>query len=65
MAKKRARRDETPPLRFDEKLVLNQWMLSLFEANDFDRLAEHLKPLDLEGLDENNVHKFLHQMKLL
>ena len=28
MGKKRARKNETPPLRFDEKLVLNQWMLS-------------------------------------
>lgn len=65
MGKKRAKRNETPPLRFDEKLVLNQWMLSLFEVSSFDKLAEHLKSLELEGLDENNVHKFLHQMKLL
>ena len=65
MGKKRAKKTETPPLRFDEKLVLNQWMLSLFEVSSFDKLAEHLKSLDLEGFDENNVHKFLHQMKLL
>lgn len=65
MAKKRAKKNESPPLRFDEKLVLNQWMLSLFEASSFDKLAENLKSLELEGLDENNVHKFLHQMKLL
>jgi len=65
MAKKRAKRNETPPLRFDEKLVLNQWMLSLFEVGSFDKLAENLKSLELEGLDENNVHKFLHQMRLL
>ena len=64
MAKKRAKK-KTPAMRFDEKLVLNQWMLSLFDVTDFDKLAEHLKPLELEGLDENNVHKFLHQMKLL
>ncbi|QGJ68653.1 Type III restriction-modification system restriction subunit R [Planctomycetales bacterium 10988] len=65
MGKKRAKKNETPPLRFDEKLVLNQWMLSLFEVSSFDKLAENLKPLELEGLDENNVHRFLHQMKLL
>ena len=59
MAKKKAaKKKKETPLRFDEKLVLNQWMLSLFEVNDFDKLAEHLKPLQLEGLDENNVHKF-------
>ncbi len=64
MGKKRAKK-RTPQMRFDEKLVLNQWMLSLFEVDSFDGLAQHLKPLDIEGLDENNVHKFLHQMKLL
>jgi hypothetical protein len=65
MGKKRANKTETPPLKFDEKLVLNQWMLSLFEVSSFDNLADSLKPLELEGLDENKVHKFLHQMKLL
>jgi hypothetical protein len=40
-------------------------MLSLFEVDDFDKLAERMKSLDLEGLDESNVHKFLHEMKLL
>jgi hypothetical protein len=65
MGKKRARKNETPALRFVEKLVLNQWMLSLFEVDDFDKLAERMKSLDLEGLDESNVHKFLHEMKLL
>ena len=65
MAKKRTKKNETLPFRFDEKLVLNQWMLSLFEVSSFDKLAENLKSLELEGLDENNVHKFLHQMKLL
>ena len=56
---------EIRPLRFDEKLVLNQWMLSLFERQDFEGLAKQLKSAELEGLDENNVHKFLHQIKLL
>ena len=65
MAKRRSSRNREPALNFDQKLVLNQWMLSLFEATSFEQLAEPLKSLDLEGLDENNVHKFLHQMKLL
>ena len=65
MAKKRTKKKETKPLGFEQKLVLNQWMLSLFEVQSFDKLAEHLKPLELEGLDENNVHNFLHQMRLL
>lgn len=65
MAKRSRKAKETPPLRFDEKLILNQWMLSLFEVHSFDQLAEHLKSLPMEGLDENNIHKFHHQLKLL
>src|SRR5262245_31203151 len=56
---------ERPPLRFDEKLVLNQWMLGLFDKKKFDHLAGSLKAAELQGLDENNVHRFLHQIKLL
>ncbi len=65
MAKKRTPKKDARQFRFDEKLVLNQWMLSLFEVTSFDNLAEKLKSLELEGLDENNVHKFHQQMKLL
>lgn len=65
MGKKRHETGGAIQLRFDQKLVLNQWMLSLFQVKEFTGLAEHLKTLELEGLDENNVHKFLHQMKLL
>ncbi len=53
------------PLRFDQTLVLNQWMLGLFEKTKFEQLAEKLKAPELEGLDENNVHRFLDQTKLL
>ncbi len=45
--------------KFDQKLVLNQWMLSLFDRKDFDQLAEPFKRADLEGLNEDNNHKFL------
>lgn len=72
MARKRSSRSaaataapEARPLRFDEKLVLNQWMLRLFEVGDFDSLARHLKPTELEGLDEDRTHRFLHQLRLL
>lgn len=69
MAKRKSRQrsliPEAQPLRFDEKLVLNQWMLGLFEVKDFEKLAEPLKPTELESLDENNVHNLLHQLKLL
>ena len=56
---------EAQPLRFDEKLVLNQWMLSLFEVTNLEKLADPLKATELETLDENNVSNFLHQLKLL
>ncbi len=72
MAKRRSARSggptllpEAAPLRFDEKLVLNQWMLWLFDKRSFDQLAEPLKVAELEGLDDDNTHKFLHQLKLL
>lgn len=50
------------PLRFNEKLVLNQWILSLFEVESFAKLAEDLKNPDLEGYDEDNVSLFYHQL---
>lgn len=50
------------PLRFNEKLVLNQWILSLFEVENFAKLSEDLKSLELEGYDENNVSLFHHQL---
>ena len=66
MAKRRkSPSDIAKPLRFDQKLVLNQWLLSLFEARSFEQLAEKLKFSELEGLDENNVHRFMRQLKLL
>jgi hypothetical protein len=50
---------EAVPLKFDQKLVLNQWMLRLFDKNSFEQLAEPFKSADLEGLNEDNNHKFL------
>jgi superfamily II DNA or RNA helicase len=49
-------------VRFARKLVLNQWMLSLFNVTSFEELAEPLRNEALEGLDENNVHHFHHAL---
>ena len=49
-----------PKVAFNCKLVLNQWLLSLFNVKRFDELAEHLRNEALEGLDENNIHHFHH-----
>jgi len=50
---------EAVPLKFDQKLVLLQWMLWLFDKKSFEQLAEPFKAPELEGLNEDNNHKFL------
>ena len=45
-------------VRFAAQLVLNQWLLSLFNVRRFQDLAEIVRDEALEGLDENNVHHF-------
>ena len=47
-----------PQIPFARKLVLNQWVLSLFNVKGFEELAEHLRNEAMEGLDENNIHRF-------
>ena len=51
-----------PQVPFAYKLVLNQWVLSLFNVKGFEKLAEHLRDEELEGLDENNTHRFHHAL---
>ncbi len=58
----RVRADNRPQIRFAAKLVLNQWVLSLFNVKRLEDLAEHLRDEALEGLDENNVHHFHHAL---
>ena len=56
------RADNRPQVPFAYKLVLNQWLLSLFNVQRFEQLAEHLRSEALEGLDENNIHHFHHAL---
>src|SRR5947208_16423803 len=56
----RRRANNRPVVPFAYKLVLHQWLLSLFNVKRFEDLAEHLRNETLEGLDENNVHHFHH-----
>lgn len=53
------RRGKTP---LSARLLLNQWLLSLFGAEHFEGLAQHLRGNSLEGLDENGVHRFHHAL---
>ena len=52
------RANNRPQVPFTCKLVLNQWLLSLFNEKRFEKLAEPLHDEALEGLDENNIHRF-------
>jgi type III restriction/modification enzyme restriction subunit len=56
------RRTSQPQMPFAYKLVLNQWLLSLFNVKRFEDLAEPIRNEALEGLDENNVHHFHHAL---
>lgn len=60
----RARRANTTtaPLKFDQRLGLSQWMLSLFEVDGFDQLADTLKDPGLEGFDADNISLFHHRL---
>jgi len=49
---------------FNRKLALHQWLLGLVGVERFDLLAAHLKDEALEGMDENNVHRFHHALCL-
>ncbi len=61
----RARRTNNhPPLPFNHKLILHRWILGLLGVERFDQLAEHLHDESLEGMDENNVHRFYHALAL-
>ena len=63
MARKKAKASsKEPQIPFAHKLVLNQWLLSLFNVKRFEELAEHLRNEALEGLDENNIHRFHHAL---
>ncbi len=55
-------RQQPPHVPFAYKLVLNQWLLPLFNVKRFEDLAEHLRNEALEGLDENNIHHFHHAL---
>ena len=60
----RTARIAAQPLRFEERLVLHQWLLGLFGVPSFERLAANLKAPELEGFDENNVSRFYHALCL-
>ncbi len=60
---RRARTEE--PLRFEQRLVLHQWILDLFGVSSIEKLAAPLKAPEFERFDENNVSYYHHNLKLL
>ncbi len=50
-------------IKFDRKLILNQWLLCIFEVKDFEALTEWLKDPALEGFDENNISHYCHVLR--
>ncbi|MFA4943539.1 MAG: DEAD/DEAH box helicase family protein [Lentisphaeria bacterium] len=47
-----------PRLKFEQRLVLNQWLLDLFEVESFGKLTKLLNSPELEGFDAENVSRF-------
>jgi hypothetical protein len=57
----RRRQSATPPLPFDKKLVLQQWIFSLLEAKDIYALCdEEFRHPEAEAWDTENVTEFHH-----
>jgi superfamily II DNA or RNA helicase len=56
--------------KFSNKLLLNQWLISLFVINNqddkvvrpFHKLADPIRDPRMEGLDADNIHKFYHNL---
>ena len=59
---KRAVKRATAVVPFPKKLVLAQWLLSLFGVERFDDIAELLRAPNLEGLDADNIHRLHHAL---
>ena len=49
-------------MKFNQKLVLNKYILSLFEVDNLEELASNLKNESDEAIDENGVSLFYHRL---
>lgn len=71
MAKAKAKSQALKQHKFRDKLLLNQWLISLFGIDPLDKnakkrpfhqLAEPIRDPRLEGLDKDNLHHFYHTL---
>ena len=58
--KRGSTREKVP---FPQKLVLHRWLLALFGVKSVSELGKDLRSETLEGLDENNIHRFHNALK--
>ena len=64
------RREDPRPHEFRNKLLLNQWLISLFgidpmadnKERPFLMLADPIKDPEQEGMDSDNLHHFYHYL---
>jgi hypothetical protein len=49
-------------MKFNNKLVLNKYILSLFEVENLEELSANLKNESDEAIDENGVSLFYHRL---
>ena len=50
-------------VRFDQRLVLFNWMLKQFEVEDFHRLSQQMKDPRFEGFDEEGRSHFYYNLR--
>ncbi|MGM0655520.1 MAG: DEAD/DEAH box helicase family protein [Thermodesulfobacteriota bacterium] len=71
MAKRKSKAKGPKQHKFRDKLLLNQWLVSLFgidplregaKKRPFHKLAEPIRDPRLEGLDKDNLHNFYHAL---
>ncbi|GLB59188.1 DEAD/DEAH box helicase family protein [Cytobacillus sp. NCCP-133] len=57
-------RGTTKKIQLSDQLILNQFMLRLFEVEDFEHLTKDMKDSSLEELDIDNVSQFYKQLTM-
>ncbi|MEI4770489.1 DEAD/DEAH box helicase family protein [Psychrobacillus sp. FJAT-51614] len=57
---KKGKQAKAPQLKFNKRLVLNQYFLSLFGVEKFEEIGKEMKKPKFEGLSEDNNTNFYH-----
>jgi hypothetical protein len=65
MSKTTRRNRTAKPAKFEHRLVLTNWMLSLFDVATFEDIAKHMRDPVFEGFNEDGISRFHQCLKLL